>query len=606
MQQSYTTIDRLSTPNGGRTLREKCPVHGGKKKSVAVWWNNGPRAYCHSHQCSQTEILAGLGITSSQPFAWTPPPPPRLRSTISAKPLLPVTPIQGRAYLAGIPANRREWIQYQRQDGLLGWHWRQGSDRKVPGIKGNGWQLRRFDPADPASAVAICLAEGEKDSAILAAAGLISFCGPRGAQSLPSADFSEMAELAGSTGLPILLIGDNDEPGRKAMEKVRGLLKSDFHVDARDLSSLGEDKGSVADQPAEDLIALIRVKLLDRDPIWQKPGRNRCQYVKFQCPRPKKNIKSAGDGAGIWGMISCGNTAVCKECCAWEGFLHVERCWRGRPAQMVTISGFGEDASTIPQTTWLAKAYRGHFEERLRKNADVNQKQENPSSKRQHFMTALKVGHDYRASLAFFLASPLTAKQLAKERTRAEAAGLGFKVVDTVTYEDVVLAAPPSLTIHMEGEGSTTTTHCWSASHWPTWWQPETTYCFSDGVDLEDGEDFPDSSISAKAWRREYHQEWNGKKSLKDNLIDREEHALFNSTLWMTNCFGLGLETLYGIARGEGIEALIQEISDYSGPTSLLRDAAGWLAGHREWRKAFRPVLDAAGWRPGRGEANIP
>ena len=134
MLQSYTTIDQLSTPNGGRTLREKCPVHGGKKKSVAVWWNNGPRAYCHSHQCSQTEILAGLGITSSQPFAWTPPPPPRLRSTISAKPLLPVTPIQGRAYLAGIPANRREWIQYQRQDGLLGWHWRQGSDHGIRNI----------------------------------------------------------------------------------------------------------------------------------------------------------------------------------------------------------------------------------------------------------------------------------------------------------------------------------------------------------------------------------------------------------------------------------------------------------------------------------------
>ena len=135
MLQSYTTIDQLSTPNGGRTLREKCPVHGGKKKSVAVWWNNGPRAYCHSHQCSQTEILAGLGITSSQPFAWTPPPPPRLRSTISAKPLLPVTPIQGRAYLAGIPANRREWIQYQRQDGLLGWHWRQGSDGGIVTIQ---------------------------------------------------------------------------------------------------------------------------------------------------------------------------------------------------------------------------------------------------------------------------------------------------------------------------------------------------------------------------------------------------------------------------------------------------------------------------------------
>ena len=106
----------------------------------------------------------------------------------------------------------------------------------------------------------------------------------------------------------------------------------------------------------------------------------------------------------------------------------------------------------------------------------------------------------------------------------------------------------------------------------------------------------PPDSISAKDWKREYHQEWDSKKSLKDNLIQREEDAYFNSQLWMTPCLSLSLETLYAIGKGEVIEALIQEIGDYEGPAALLRDTADWLAGRREWRKAFRPVLDAAGY----------
>ena len=83
---------------------------------------------------------------------------------------------------------------------------------------------------DPASSTAIALAEGEKDAAIMAAAGLIAFTAPRGAQSLPLADFTELVELAKDTGLPVLLCGDNDMVGRDAMRKVRGLLKRGHHL----------------------------------------------------------------------------------------------------------------------------------------------------------------------------------------------------------------------------------------------------------------------------------------------------------------------------------------------------------------------------------------
>ena len=280
-------------------------------------------------------------------------------------------------------------------------------------------------------------------------------------------------------------------------------------------------------------------------------------------------------------------------------FLHVERCWRGDPAQMVVVSGFGGPDSTIAETVGAAKVYRGKLEGRLREKPNVHQEVKNTTGERRVFLTALALAGDYRASLTMFFSRPLSDKEVAKERRRAERAGLAFMVKDVVTREDIEDAAPPALTIRMEDVGTTDKTNTWTSSGWPTWWKPETTYAFSDPRELEDGEQFPADSISAKDWKREYHQEWDSKKTLKDNLIQREEDAYFNSQLWMTPCHGLSLETLQAIGADGDIEALIMEIEDYQGPAALLRDTADWLAGHREWRKAFRPVLDAAGWVEG-------
>ena len=228
------------------------------------------------------------------------------------------------------------------------------------------------------------------------------------------------------------------------------------------------------------------------------------------------------------------------------------------------------------------KVYRGHLENRIRENHAIHTKEENPSGERRGFITALAIGDDYRATLTMFVLSPLSAKQIARERRRAEDAGLGFEVKDVVMREDIESAAPKSLTVSMQREltpeerkeliagkeqiyikktvGMTDKTNTWTSSGWPDWWEPDTTYAFSDGRDLEDGEDFPTDSISAKEWKSEHNQQWDTRKSL------------------------------------------IEEVGDYQGPTALLVDVANWLhppkeSGRKEWRKAFRPVLDAAGWR---------
>ena len=166
---------------------------------------------------------------------------------------------------------------------------------------------------------------------------------------------------------------------------------------------------------------------------------------------------------------------------------------------MIRVSGFGEVGSTIAETVGAAKVYRGHFEGRLRKNSYVRQNEENNhSSERRKFMTALALDDDYRASLTMFFSSPLSASQIDRERRRAEDAGLGFQMTDVVMREDIESAAPPALTINMEGVGDTDVTNTWTSSGWPKWFEPETTYAFSDGRELEEGEAFPAESISAK------------------------------------------------------------------------------------------------------------
>ena len=586
----------------GRIRRARCPVHGGKNLSVSVGYTDGRAwAKCWSRGCSSKDILAALDLTPSpSSLLRLPRPTPTPTPTSSTTPLPPVSPAQASQYLSGIRTPHGATIAYQRNDGQPGRHWRNLDKRRNPGVTGGGWQLRRFDPLDPRTAVAIALCEGEKDSALLAQAGLISFTAPRGAQSLPGADYAELVETAKATGLPVILAGDNDTVGRLAMRKVRELLRT-AGLKPIDTAGHAPAKGSVADLPTDDMLALLRLQLMELDVRRVKPVRSRKQYREYWCLRPNHWQGLAGDGQTITNFRPCGNTSACGRCNAWEAFLHIERAWRGRPAQMVSVSGFGDDASSIAETVGAAKAYRERWEDRLRKSSAAHQYYQNtPTSERRNFLTALRVRDDYRAGLALFLSQPLTAAELSRERKRAERAGLTLQVVDNPTRADIEAVSPRSLSVAMEGYGDTAATRTWTSSGWPSWLELDKTYQFSDGRELAEGEEFDPGAIEAKEWKREYHQNWDTLGTLRANVMQREEHAHHNATLWVSRCVGLNLETLRGIANATSsseINALVQEVGDYDGPVSLLRDTAQYLAGLRPWRKAFRPVLDVAGWR---------
>ena len=276
MLQSYTTATSVSTP---KIRRIRCPVHGGTERNVSL--GNG-WAKCHSRGCSSADILAALGEAPAT--HWTPPRP---RPALSIAPLPPVSPAQGLDYLQGIGTPNGATIQYQRNDGQPGRHWRNTDKRRNPGVTGDGWQLRRFDPLDPATATAVVLCEGEKDSATLAAAGLIAFSAPRGAASLPGADFTELVDLATSTNLPVLLAGDHDNVGCDAMLRVRETLRK-AGLKAIDTASHAPLKGSIADLPHRDLLALVDAKCNPPKAKSQKPVRSMAKYKDMMCQRPMK------------------------------------------------------------------------------------------------------------------------------------------------------------------------------------------------------------------------------------------------------------------------------------------------------------------------------
>ena len=447
-----------NTTNATGVRRIKCPVHGGKDRNVSL--GNG-WAKCHSRGCSSKDILAALGQTPA--IHWTPPaPPPRL--TIRTAPLPPVSNTVAAAYLSGIQTPEGAEVQYQRDDGQSGKHWRNPDKRRNPGVTGDGWQVRRFNPELPDAAPAIALAEGEKDAAILALAGLVSFCAPRGAGSLPAADLTELVELAKSTGLPVLLASDNDNAGHEAMLRIReSLLRQG--VKSTDTMTYAPLKGSIADLPSKDLMALVGRLITERSSRWQKPVRNHRKYVEYRCPRPKHWQGLAGDYAIICNLRSCEKGATCPRCAAWELYLHIERAIRGNPAQMIDVSGFGDDASTIPETVGLAKDWREHLIDRLRKSSGIHRKEQNATSgEKRNFLTTLRIRDDCRAGLALILDLPLTSKQLDRERARAERAGLRIRVIDHPGRADIEAIASQALTIGMEGQGDTATTRTWTAS----------------------------------------------------------------------------------------------------------------------------------------------
>ena len=212
-------IDRLGNlkHTGGGEYHGPCPACGGKDRFWIATRGQWAGLYTCRQECDRATIRQIVWGDASA--AYTLPPAAEL-SGLTSEPEEPerhpwIDPLPAlsldecRAYLDDMDTQRGAFVKYQRMDGKASMH-RRKAGKKVTnkGMKGHGWQPQQFGERGP-----VVIVEGEKDAATLGLEGYRAFTMPGGAGRAGSADWTILPD-----GEPVIFAGDNDEPGRKAMD----------------------------------------------------------------------------------------------------------------------------------------------------------------------------------------------------------------------------------------------------------------------------------------------------------------------------------------------------------------------------------------------------
>ena len=220
---------------GGQHLA-RCPAHDDHKASLSVTEGADGRVLlcCHAG-CSTKEVVEAMELAMSDLF---PTKHSRFgKSSKSRKIIYPVRDGSGNLVAEHV----------RREDSLTGkkqrmW-WQRNGRKGLSGLKTQDLPLYRSETVAQAEESArVYIHEGEKAADAAASLGLVSLGTVTGANGTPSAEV-----LDGLRGRQILLLPDNDDPGRRHMHRLAAQL-SDIaaKVQVLELPDLPE-KGDVAD-----------------------------------------------------------------------------------------------------------------------------------------------------------------------------------------------------------------------------------------------------------------------------------------------------------------------------------------------------------------------
>ena len=246
-------LDGVKSAGAGYTAR--CPGHDDNRNSLSVspGENGGIVLHCHAG-CQTPAVLAALDLTM-QDLA---PARVDLRPRIVAE--YPYTDERGEVLYEVLRYEPKDFRQ-RRADGS----WKLGNVRRVL------YRLPELTAADPSATVYIC--EGEKDCDRLAALGLIATTNAGGAGKWRD-EYCEPLR-----GRSVVILPDNDEPGRQHAAKVQqalaGIAASVRIVNLPDLPP----KGDVSDwlnaggtrQRLESLAAAETVPATAAEPAKPEP-----------------------------------------------------------------------------------------------------------------------------------------------------------------------------------------------------------------------------------------------------------------------------------------------------------------------------------------------
>jgi 5S rRNA maturation endonuclease (ribonuclease M5) len=233
----------------GTGWQAKCPAHEDNKASLAVsiGENGGAVCYCHAGCETQAVVDAiGLKLADLMPESSQSP------SHATAKPRIVCQydyhDEQGRLLYQALRFEPKDFRQ-RAPDGQGGWEWRLNGARRVL------YRLPELIAADPRETVYVV--EGEKDADRLRSLGLVATCNVGGAGKWRD-EYNEPLR-----GRHVVILPDNDEPGRKHAQQVsaslQGIAASVKTIELPGLSA----KGDVSDwldagHTVEELAALVR------------------------------------------------------------------------------------------------------------------------------------------------------------------------------------------------------------------------------------------------------------------------------------------------------------------------------------------------------------
>lgn len=191
--------------NGGG-WSARCPNHDDKRNSLSINESHDGKVLLTCHAGCETEaVLRSVGLEWSDLF------PSNGLSTASGK----IVAIynyrdEGQKLLFQVVRFDPKDFRQRKPDGRGGWCWRLGRTRRVL------YRLPELLSADPKHPVFI--PEGEKDCDKLAELGAVATCNVGGALKWKESDSEVLADRH------IVVLPDNDEPGRKHAEQVANAL----------------------------------------------------------------------------------------------------------------------------------------------------------------------------------------------------------------------------------------------------------------------------------------------------------------------------------------------------------------------------------------------
>jgi hypothetical protein len=241
------TPDEISARLSGRKSfggwTAKCPAHEDKTASLSISEGNDGRVLLHCHAGCPTEAIAGAaGLSMSDLFATDSKPKQRPQIVAeydyldeAGERLYQVVRLEPKSFR-------------QRKPEGSGWNW------SVKGVRRVLYRLPELLKLKPGTAVFVV--EGEKDADALVKIGLQATTNAGGADKW-SADFAQqLAEFR------VVILPDNDDPGRKHAKRVADSLEA---IEAKHaVLALPDlpDKGDVSDWIAnggtrEQLVSLV-------------------------------------------------------------------------------------------------------------------------------------------------------------------------------------------------------------------------------------------------------------------------------------------------------------------------------------------------------------